>query len=61
VAVEAGVGQGWERWLGDQGIFVGLDRFGASAPYKDVYRHLGLTADHVVRVVHGLVGEKEHG
>jgi transketolase len=61
VAVEAGVGQGWERWLGEGGIFIGLDRFGASAPFKDVYRHLGLTPDHVIQVVHTLVREKDRG
>jgi len=61
VAVEAGVGQGWERWLGEQGVFVGLDRFGASAPYKEIYRQLGLTPARVVEVVHGLVGEKVRG
>jgi transketolase len=51
VAVEAGVRQGWERWIGDRGIFVGLDDFGASAPYKEIYRERGLTAEHVVEHV----------
>jgi transketolase len=47
VAVEAGVPQGWARWVGEAGEVVGLERFGASAPYKEIYRHLGLTADNV--------------
>ena len=48
VAVEAGVSQGWEKWVGELGAIVGIDRFGVSAPYKDAYGHLGLTPDEVV-------------
>jgi transketolase len=48
VAVEAGVGQGWWRWVGEAGEVVSLERFGASAPYKDIYRHLGFTTEGVV-------------
>ena len=52
VAVEAGIPQGWERWVGDQGRILGLDRFGESAPYSDVYEHLGFTIDEVVQHAH---------
>ncbi len=48
VAVEAGIRQGWDRWVGSDGGFVTIDRFGASAPYKTVYEKLGITAEHVV-------------
>ena len=51
VSVEAGVTQGWERWVGNdpaRGAAIGLDRFGASAPLKDVYTNLGLTVENVV-------------
>ncbi|MFC1465683.1 MAG: transketolase [Candidatus Brachytrichaceae bacterium NZ_4S206] len=49
VVVEAGVSQGWERYTGPIVRFVALDnRFGASAPFKDVYRNLGFTVEHVV-------------
>ncbi len=48
LAVEAGVSQGWARWVGDGGDTVTLDRFGASAPYKVVFEHLGFTVDNVV-------------
>jgi transketolase len=44
VAVEAGVSQGWERYVGPWGAIVGLDRFGASAPYKVLAEKLGFTA-----------------
>ncbi len=48
VAVEAAVGFGWERFLGRDGGFVGMTGFGASAPYKQLYEHFGITADAVV-------------
>ena len=47
VAVEAGVAQGWHRWVGDAGRVLALDRFGASAPAEVVFEQLGLTAGHV--------------
>jgi transketolase len=48
VAVEAGIRQGWDAIIGSAGTFVGMTGFGASAPYKDLYRHFGLTAEKVV-------------
>jgi transketolase len=48
VAVEAGVSTGWQKWVGAEGEIVGVDRFGASAPYKVIYQHLGLTPEHIV-------------
>jgi transketolase len=47
VAVEAASPFGWCEWVGDQGSVVGVDRFGASAPWKENYRHYGLTPEHV--------------
>lgn len=43
VGIEAAVRQGWDEWIGPDGLFFGLNGFGASAPYKDVYAHFGLT------------------
>ena len=48
VAVEAGITQGWHRYLGEKGEFVGIDHFGASAPYKTLYEKFGITTDRVV-------------
>jgi transketolase len=48
VAVEAGIAQGWSRWVGEVGETVSLERYGASAPYKDLFRHLGFTTEAVV-------------
>lgn len=48
VAIEAGVTMGWYEWVGPQGTVIGMDRYGASAPYKVIYQHLGFGADNVV-------------
>ena len=45
VGIEAGVAMGWERWLGPDGIFIGMTGFGASAPEAELYRHFGITAE----------------
>ena len=44
VGIEAAVGFGWERWLGADGIFIGMGGFGASAPAEELFRHFGITA-----------------
>jgi transketolase len=49
MAIEAGASLGWERWVGRHGVTVGIDQFGASAPYQTNYDKHGLTADDVVR------------
>ena len=48
VAVEAAAGDDWYRFVGTQGRVIGLKRFGASAPAKDVYRECGLTTEQVI-------------
>ena len=47
IAVEAAIRQGWDAVIGSDGIFVGMSGFGASAPYKELYRHFGITAEAV--------------
>ena len=49
LAVEAASPQPWYRWVGDHGAVLGLERFGASAPYQRIYRELGLTVENIVR------------
>jgi len=48
IAVEAAIEQGWERWLGSEGRFIGMDSFGASAPYKQLYQHFGITVERII-------------
>jgi transketolase len=47
VAVEAAVRQGWDEIIGADGAFIGMSRFGASAPYKELYQRFGITAEKV--------------
>ncbi len=49
LAVEAAAPQPWYRWIGDHGVVMGLERFGASAPYQRIYQEFGLTVENVVR------------
>ena len=51
VAIEAAIKQGWEPYLGEKGIFVGMEGFGASAPAPELYKQFGITADNVVKKV----------
>jgi transketolase len=48
VSIEAGTTMGWERYVGDGGLAVGIDRFGASAPAEDLFKRFGFTAEAIV-------------
>jgi len=56
VAVEAGVRQCWDKYLGFAGAFIGLDTYGASAPYQEIYKHRGITSDAVVAAAQKQIG-----
>ncbi len=51
VAIEAGATQGWERYVGERGLVIGIDRFGLSAPYKQIASELGFTPEAVVEKI----------
>jgi transketolase len=51
VAVEAAHPMSWYKWVGEEGAVVGIETFGASAPYQRIYREFGITADEVVAAV----------
>ena len=58
VAVEAGTSFGWERWVGNDpsiGVIIGIDHFGASAPYERIYKEYGLTGEAVAEKARGLL------
>ncbi len=57
VAIEAGITLGWERYTGDKGVVIGLNRFGASAPGDVVYKNLGFSVENVVEKVKRLLGK----
>jgi transketolase len=56
VGVEAGVRQGWDAIIGSDGIFIGMNSFGASAPYKELYKEFGITAEAVADAAMGRLG-----
>jgi transketolase len=51
VGIEAAGGFGWERWIGEDGIFIGMTGFGASAPAETLFRHFGITPDAIASAV----------
>jgi len=55
VAVEAGTSLGWREYVGDDGIVVSRDDFGASAPIKDLLQHFGFTVENVVAQAHSAI------
>jgi transketolase len=60
VGVEAGTAFGWERWVGDRGAMLSIDRFGASAPGDELMRHFGFTAEGVVTLARHTLAAHEH-
>ncbi|MCA9959811.1 MAG: transketolase [Anaerolineales bacterium] len=56
VAIEAGISQGWARYVGSQGAVIALDHFGASGPYETLYREFGLTAEAMVAAALRVMG-----
>jgi len=55
IAVEAGIEMGWNKWLGDNGIFIGMSGFGASAPEKVCYQKFGITAENIIAAARKLL------
>jgi transketolase len=55
LAVEAGISQGWEKWVGDHGALLMVDRYGASAPYKVMFEKYGFNVENVVSLARGIL------
>jgi transketolase len=55
VAVEAGVTEFWWKYVGLDGKVIGIDRFGESAPFKDLFKYFGFTAENVAQAVKGVI------
>jgi transketolase len=56
IVIEAGIRQCWDKYLGFGGTFIGVETFGTSAPYAEIYKQRGLTADAIVDAAKSLVG-----
>lgn len=54
IAIEAGATQSWYKYVGDSGKIIGLDHFGASAPYGKLYNAFGITAEHLVEMAESI-------
>ncbi len=57
IAVEAASPLGWDKWIGPDGVFVGMETFGESGPAKEVYKHFGITAERVAQLGRELIGK----
>jgi transketolase len=51
IAIEAAISQGWEKYIGDNGVFIGMNNFGASGKYQDLYKHFGITVENVIKKI----------
>jgi transketolase len=49
LAVEAGIAQGWHKWMGDKGDIISVEKYGVSAPQKIIYEEYGLTVENIVK------------
>jgi transketolase len=57
IGVEAAVRQGWDAIIGSDGIFIGMNSFGASAPYEELYKKFGITAEAIARAALSKLGK----
>ena len=55
LSIEAGISQGWDRWVGDRGTIISIERYGASAPYETVYEKFGLSVENVIEHAKGIL------
>ena len=55
VSVEAGVSDYWRKYVGLEGVAIGIDRYGESAPGPELFRHFGLTVEHVVAAAKSVI------
>jgi transketolase len=58
IGVEAAVRMGWDAIIGSDGVFIGMTGFGASAPYKELYKHFGITAEKVAEAALSKLGKR---
>ncbi len=56
IGIEAASSFGWDRWLGPDGVFIGMPGYGASAPAEELYRHFGITAEAAAAAVRAKLG-----
>jgi len=60
IAIEAAIRMGWDRFIGVDGIFIGMHGFGASAPIEQLYQHFGITAEAAVQAAEARLSKKSN-
>ena len=58
VSIEASTTDYWRKYIGENGMAFGIDSFGKSAPYKEIYEHFGLTSKNIVKKVKEMINNK---
>ena len=58
ISIEAGSSDCWKKYIGDNGITFGIDEFGKSAPYKDIYKYFGLESTNIKKITKKLLKNK---
>ena len=57
ISIEAGSSDCWKKYVGDNGIAFGIDEFGKSAPYKDIYKYFGLESKNIKNITKKLLNK----
>lgn len=57
IAIEAGIDQGWHKYIGNDGLFIGVNDFGQSGPYQEVYKYFGLTQEAIISSIKKYLGK----
>ncbi|MBT3239273.1 MAG: transketolase [Chloroflexi bacterium] len=55
LAVEAGISMGWQKYIGDKGAILGIDKYGASAPANEIFENYGFTVDNILNLINQIV------
>ena len=58
ISIEASTTDYWKKYIGENGMTFGIDNFGKSAPYKEIYEHFGLTSKNIVKKVKEMINNK---
>jgi len=58
ISIEASTTDYWKKYIGENGVAFGIDNFGKSAPYKEIYEHFGLTSKNIVKKVKEMINNK---
>ena len=58
ISIEAGSTDCWKKYVGEKGICFGIDAFGKSAPYKDLYKYFGLKTENIVNKIKKIINSK---